>query len=389
MRLIGTFETEKEAYAFYSFLLKEGIQNVYESYLNAKASDKHYRIWVYDEDDLDMANEWLKQFKEHPGDPKFQNFEPPLASTPSPPPDYAQSSEPGQQRWQAVQSIQIKEHRLSLLMTNLVIVICAFLFLWNNFQEEAIFKKAGPVGVQFALTPIMKALFFELPSSYAYVEEAIDKFSLKDYKDEQEIPIAARSLLKKAEEVPSWRGVYDLFLTAKKQGWESAEKIPMFENVRQGQIWRLFTPCLLHKDFLHILFNMVWAWILIKQVEQRISRYKLCLLILVIGIVSNVAQYLMSGPYFLGFSGVVVGLAGFIWMRQKKAPWEGYPLKKGMVLFLLFFIIAMFALELFTFGLKLFSVVEMTPSIANTAHIVGGLSGIILARMPFFRRKMV
>jgi GlpG protein len=132
---------------------------------------------------------------------------------------------------------------------------------------------------------------------------------------------------------------------------------------------------------------MIWVWILLKQIEERLSKWKICLLILLIGVISNTCQYLISGPYFLGFSGVAVGLAGFIWMRQKKAPWEGYPLQKGTILFLLFFVVAMFALELFTFGLQLFTAVKITPSIANTAHIVGGLAGMLFGRFSFFGRR--
>ena len=111
-------------------------------------------------------------------------------------------------------------------------------------------------------------------------------------------------------------------------------------------------------------------------------------MILIIGVIANVAQYMMSGPYFLGFSGVVVGLAGFIWVRQKIAPWEGYPLQRGTILFLLLFVIAMFGLELLTFILQLFSVIQITPNIANTAHVIGGLVGILLGRMSFFSRRI-
>jgi len=121
---------------------------------------------------------------------------------------------------------------------------------------------------------------------------------------------------------------------------------------------------------------------------MRLRKMKICLLILIIGVLSNIAQYLVSGPYFLGFSGVVVGLAGFIWVRQKRAPWEGYPLQKGTALFLLFFVLAMFAIELITFGLQLFSIIQVTPNIANTAHIIGGLTGMLLGRFSFFSRKM-
>ncbi len=387
MRLIGAFETEKEAYAFYSFLIKEGIQNTYEPYAEEKSGAKHYRIWVYDEDDLDLANEWMHRFKQNPNDPQFQNLAIPLSATP-PPPDYAQISESEELKWKPVQSIRVKERRYSFLLTHLIIVLCGFLYLWNDFQEAEILKDEGPVAVQIVLTPILKSMFFDYPTSYKYIEEAIETFPFNTYKEEKEIPPEAKALLKKANEVPSWKGVYDFFATVKTEGWESAQQIPMFEKIRQGELWRLFTPCILHRDFLHILFNMIWVWILLKQIEERLSKWKICLLILLIGVLSNVSQYLMSGPYFLGFSGVAVGLAGFIWMRQRKAPWEGYPLQKGTILFLLFFVVAMFALEILMFSLQLFSSVKITPSIANTAHIVGGLAGMLLGRISFFARRV-
>jgi GlpG protein len=181
-------------------------------------------------------------------------------------------------------------------------------------------------------------------------------------------------------------GIYHYFAVQKNQGSESSQDLHLFEKIRQGEFWRLFTPCLLHRDFLHILFNMVWVWILTKQIEERLRIWKICLMILIIGVISNTVQYFVSGPYFLGFSGVVVGMAGFIWMRQKIAPWEGYPLQRSTILFLLFFVVAMFALELITFSLQLFSVIQISPNIANTAHIIGGIVGILLGRMPFFSR---
>jgi GlpG protein len=384
MRLIGEFETEKEAYAFYSFLLKEGIQNIYEPHAD-KSNLKHYNIWIYDEDDLEIAVDWMKKFKENPDDPKF-HFELPLAATP-PPPDYAQVSEAEELKWKPVQAIRIKQPRFSFTLTHLIIVICGFLFLWNDFEEDKIKSEYGPVGEQIVSTPVTKQLLFDFPNTYRYMEEVIEKFPFNTYKENKDIPPAAMNLLAEADQVPYWRGIYAFFMTGKRAGWERAKEIPMFEKIRKGEIWRLFTPCLLHRDFLHILFNMIWVWILLKQIEERLKKWKIGLLILFIAVVSNVAQYLMSGPYFLGFSGVAVGLAGFIWMRQKKAPWEGYPLQKGTVLFLLFFILAMFALELVTFSLHLFSVIKLTPSIANTAHIIGGGMGILLGRISFFGRS--
>jgi GlpG protein len=381
MRLIGTVDTENQAYAFYSFLLKEGIQNIYEQFSEEKTNQKKYRIWVYDEDDLEKSIEWLKNFKEHPDDPQFLSPEIPVVPTP-PPPNYAEISEKEDLKWQPVRSMPIQRRRSPFTLTNLIIILCSFLFLWNDFQEAEIVKDKGPVAVEIALTPIMQSLLFDFPASYKYVQEMLDKFPMNTYKEQKDLPPDAQALLKQAEDAPSWKGIFTYFEQRKTNA-----SIPMFEKIRQGEVWRLFTPCVLHRDFLHILFNMIWVWILTKQIEARLSKWKICLMILILAVVSNVAQYFMSGPFFLGFSGVIVGMAGFIWMRQKTAPWEGYPLEKGTVLFLLFFVIAMFALELLTFSLQLFSVIKLTPNIANTAHVVGGLVGMLLGRVSFFSRR--
>lgn len=388
MRLIGTLETEKQAYSFYSFLLKEKIQNTYESFSEEKSDVKHYRIWVYDEDDLDAATEWLDLYKKNPNDPRFEGSEIPVSASPPPPaPKYAEISKSEDLKWKSVPPPLIKQRRFTITVTHLIILLCGILFLWNDFQEAQIIKDKGELAAQIAMTPLQKNLFFDYPSSYQYIEELVDTVPLNSYKEMKNLPPEAIVLLKKAEDAPSWKGLYSFYLTGKNKGWQVAQSVPLFEKIRQGEVWRFFSPCLMHANFLHILFNMVWVWILSGQIEARMSKWKLCLLMLIIGVISNTIQYLVSGPFFLGYSGIIVGLAGFIWVRQKKAPWEGYPLQKGTLLFLLIFVLAMFAIELFTFGLQIFSAVQLTPQIANTAHIVGGLVGICLGKLSFFKRR--
>ncbi len=386
MRLIGSFDTEKQAYGFYSFLLKEGIQNIYEVSQEQKTDAKQYRIWVYDEDDLERACQWMQAYREHPEDPKF--LQPDTSATAAPPsPDYREISESEDLKWQSVPSKILKVHRFSATFTHAIIILCAFVFFWNSAQEAHIDKDKGELAVEIGLTPLEQQLFFDDPSAYRYIQEMIDTVDLKGVKDLKNLPPAGVDLLKKAEDTPSYRGLYALFLMAKTQGWQAARATPMFEKIQQGQLFRLFTPCLMHANLLHILFNMVWVWILLRQIEQRLPRWKICLLILLMGIVSNVAQYLVSGPLFLGFSGVIVGLAGFIWSRQAKAPWEGYPLQKSTLLFLLFFVLAMFVIELFTFSLHLLTQIQLTPDIANTAHLVGGAYGHLSGKIIFFQKE--
>ncbi len=385
MRLIVTFDTEKQAYVFYSFLLKEGVQNAYEAALDPKTQTMRYHLWVQDEDDLDRALEWLARYRKDPNDPLFQNI--PLTLV-APLPVGEESADLKKQRpgWKVPIPKAFKRQRLSFKLTHFIIVLCVFLFVWNSVEESRILEEGGPLAAQLDFTPVQEALLFDYPQSFKNFEDVVTTIPLKSYKELKELPPDAQALIKKAEDAPMWKGVYSLFVTAHEKGWAVAEQIPLFEKIRQGEVWRLFTPCLLHSDFLHILFNMAWAWILGKQIEERIHKVKLFLMIVIIGIIANVAQYLVSGPYFLGFSGVAVGMAGFIWIRQKKAPWEGYPLNRGTILFLFFFVIAMLGLEIMTFGLRVLSVIQVTPNIANTAHIIGGLCGIALGRLRFFAR---
>ncbi len=111
------------------------------------------------------------------------------------------------------------------------------------------------------------------------------------------------------------------------------------------------------------------------------------LIVLIIAVLTNTAQYLMSGYNFMGYSGVIMGLAGFIWMRQRIAPWEGYFLSKSVVLFIFFYILSLLVFEFFSFGLQMMGVAMLSPVIANTAHVVGALCGLFLGRLSFFARR--
>ena len=101
MRLIGTFETEKEAYAFYFFLLKQGIQNIYEAHTDPEKERKEYFLWIYDEEDFQTASDWLNHYKQNPQDPQFHTADPPIA--PASATAYRETSEEEESKWQSPQ----------------------------------------------------------------------------------------------------------------------------------------------------------------------------------------------------------------------------------------------------------------------------------------------
>jgi len=91
-------------------------------------------------------------------------------------------------------------------------------------------------------------------------------------------------------------------------------------EIRQGQIWRLVTPIFIHLTFPHILFNLVCLRDLGSVIESRLSSLRLLLLVVVIAAICNLAGYLIAGGGFAGMSGVVYGLAAYIWVRAKFDP---------------------------------------------------------------------
>lgn len=182
-------------------------------------------------------------------------------------------------------------------------------------------------------------------------------------------------------EFPFYQGFYSYLLSP--QGYLGE---PLFTQILDGQVWRLITPIFLHVDFLHILFNMLWLWVLGRQVEDRLGVGKYLILTIIAAVISNTAQYLMSGPFFIGYSGVICALAGYIWVRQKAAPWEGYPIPRSTMVFLFIFVIGMFLLQGVSFLFTYTGIAKLPINIANTAHIVGGLTGMLMGKLGW-RRK--
>ena len=139
----------------------------------------------------------------------------------------------------------------------------------------------------------------------------------------------------------------------------------------------------MHFHLIHLVFNMLWFVVLGREIEKYMSRSQLCILMFIIAGFSNTAQYLVSGANFIGASGIVMGFAAFIWIRQKKAPWEGYNIDTTNFYILLGYVVVVLALDL----LSAFSAMTtFTQSIANTAHISGGIAGWLLGQTQFFRK---
>lgn len=138
-----------------------------------------------------------------------------------------------------------------------------------------------------------------------------------------------------------------------------------FASIPWQQPWRVITPALLHFSVLHILFNVFWWWYLGGRFERLYGSIWLVVALVVCATISNIAQFMVSGPYFGGLSGVVYGLFGIAVVMAWQRPSHPLYLPPGLIGFLLFWLVLGYTDLLWV-------------NVANTAHTAGLISGLLV-----------
>lgn len=93
-----------------------------------------------------------------------------------------------------------------------------------------------------------------------------------------------------------------------------------------GQLWRPFTSTLMHGGLLHAAFNAYWLLIFGPALENRFGSYRTLGLIVLLGYVSMMPEYVLSGfsrdepVMIVGLSGIVYGLFGMLWIGRRWRP---------------------------------------------------------------------
>jgi len=134
------------------------------------------------------------------------------------------------------------------------------------------------------------------------------------------------------------------------------------DEIISGQLWRLITPIFLHFNLLHILFNCMWLHSLGSQIEKKKGTKFFTTFILCTAIVSNLSQFLITGPAFGGMSGVVYGLFGYVWIKSRLDPGDGFYIDPVVAMIMLGFFLVCFT---GAFG-----------GVANWAHAGGLIVGL-------------
>jgi rhomboid protease GluP len=142
--------------------------------------------------------------------------------------------------------------------------------------------------------------------------------------------------------------------------------------VWQGQVWRLFTACLMHVNFMHFWINALALWQLARIVEQTIHRASVPFVFLFSGVCGSLFSLLFY-PHTssVGASGGLMGLLGFITMAAYFDRTK-YPSRYLRTLIEAIVFVGVFGLAGFAF-------------IDNAAHF-GGLCGGLLLGFVLLRR---
>ncbi len=139
-------------------------------------------------------------------------------------------------------------------------------------------------------------------------------------------------------------------------------------NIHQGEYWRLVTPIFLHYGLVHIAFNALWLGFLGFRIEAVYGGWRTLLLMILLGVISNIAQALVSFPIaFGGVSGVVYGLFSFVWLVGLLTREPRFQLPPA-----LFPLVSLLMLISWT---GLFDAIA-GGEVADTAHTVGYLAGL-------------
>lgn len=394
MRLIGTLKNVEAAHKLSQALTKQGIENQCEDgsvtdWGSAEYGDRFCRLWIIDEDRLAEALKLYQSYEQAAqGMLPLPNTAPDVSSSSSVPPSVSPSILANlKHRIEDGRQNEIRQPASAMgPVTLAIIMVCAILYFWTVFETPE--REKLPQGMPRAAavtSPVLRAFLYDYPKAFEIVDEFTGLVQQNQWTSDAQISPEGQALITKFENTPFWHGLYTAVVQYFRGGpWEATLQAPRYEKIREGEVWRLMTPVFMHSDLLHILFNMLWLIVLGKQMEQRLGAWRYVLFCLIVGVFSNTVQYLMSGPNFIGFSGILCGMLTYIWVRQKKAPWEGYQLQSGTYLFLTVFILAMLSLQVVSFIGEIYWDRGIASGIANAAHLSGALAGYVLGQLQFF-----
>ena len=342
MRLVGTTKQMTVVERLVKALVAHRIHYVVESSENLDWGSEQYgtitwTIWVVEEKEVGLAK---LLFLETVNTPEMADE---VIASP------AKLPEP------TVEEKITSKPRIRTLLTpicSLLMILCALVFVTSSLTEN----RSIP-----AASPLRRALLFDEPKAL----EAL----IQHPKEPPATPF-----------FPGYYRLFELFHGNLVEAVQAGSSLPKCEKISQGELWRVFTPCLMHQDIFHLIFNMFWLLMLGPPLERLLTPTRFLLFTLLAAIITNTAQYFMSGFTFLGASGLIAAYGGYIFSALRRRESGPFSLLKDQVRFLLWMIIFFALLSVVELGLALQFSFHLPFSFANTAHCTGFAFGYLCAK---------
>lgn len=337
MRQIGKVSSEQLANRFSDYLLTLGIHSKVD-----RTSQGECILWIHEENHVDQARSELEAFRSNPDDARYRGAADEAAGI------------------RKMEQLKERERR-------------------KNIHEVK--PRGGVTGAGLSGAPVTKVILV-LCVGIAMVGLFASKGTQRNpYPKDPGLGDEVYAAL-------SFLSPQDLFAY-----FNGPDKDPL-RSIKKGEVWRLITPAFLHQRFgqmalLHVGFNMYMFYILGPILERRLGSLQFLFLNLVLALASNLAQGVLpsildetalsrfSGAYgnvmFLGYSGVIYGLFGFVWMRSSNDPMFGLMLPQSTIVILMVW-----------FFLCWFGVFQ---NIANLAHTGGLVAGMALGFLTAIMRR--
>lgn len=282
MRSLTILEGQDNTEAFVAYLLTQKISAHVEP---IDSNNTRWEIWIRDEDKLGQAQQELNQFLANPGDTRYQQAVRDAKSILKEQREQAVSRQRNVHKPREIYRTPMSSSRLPPL-TLILIIACCMLSIATEFS-----KPRTRVG-----NSIVEQMMFA------------DKEKYKQTND----PAV---------------------------------------SLRAYQWWRVFTPMFLHGNPIHLIMNMFALASLGRITERLEGSMRYLLLIIAIAIGSHLPQGLLpqnlfgirglsGSPEFVGISGVVLGLFGYVAIKTHLRRDIGFTLSPasyfmvGLILFL-------------------------------------------------------
>lgn len=319
MRRIGFLENSQDASRFCDYLISQRIHAKAES--SDDPANPAVSIWVKEEQKVAEAKRWLEQFQADPGDPRF---------------DASKEAE-------AVLRAEAEENARRL--KNIAKVS-------HRSVGGGVTGGGGRAPGRVPVTIVAIAICIVVGLLTGFGRPTIRK-------DPMGRPVASSE--------------FKIFDAMRFQSFEDAiESRSAFASIQKGEVWRVFTPAILHGSMGHLAMNMMALFFLGSVIERLHGGGWLAVMLISIAVFANLVQVFWpeannGGPNAVGASGATYGLFGFFMIRPHFQPM--YP-------------VALPPMFLVTgLGFLVLGVLMVVPGLANGAHVGGLAGGMIFAAL--------